>query len=163
MTANFLTFSTTVIRQATEMAQNDPDERLVYLACQHIFRGSRSQIRKPKSVKNLIQQNKPALTDILREYNIDRTCKVAKKLLEDQVFGSTYKAKSRFPELFDVSPTQSAEREASEAEAARDEANAIREISEREASREVITLSQAQLDDKKHDGVYLNEWNATMK
>jgi hypothetical protein len=34
-----------------------------------------------------------------------------------------------------VSPAQSAERETSEAEAARDEANAVREISEREASR----------------------------
>ena len=136
------------------MVQNDPDERLVYLACQHIFRGSHSQIRKRKSVKNLIQQNEPALADLLREYDIDTTCTVAKKLLEDEVFGSTSKAKIRWPELFDVSPTQSAEREASEAEAARDEANAIREISEREASREVISISQAQpgIKNREYDG-----------
>jgi hypothetical protein len=136
------------------MDPNDPDERLVYLACQHIFRGSHSQVRKRKTVKNLIQENERALTDILRQYNIDRTCKVAKKLLEDKVFGSTYRAKIRFPELFDVSPTQSAEREASEAEAARDEANAVREVSERDASRDVAIISQAQPDnkDRVHDG-----------
>lgn len=92
---------------------------------------------------SLLQQNKPTLTDILREHNIDRTCNVAKRLLEDQVFYSTLRAKIRFPELFDVSPAQSAEREASEAEAARDEARAVREISERETSREVAIQSQA--------------------
>jgi hypothetical protein len=126
-----------------EMAQRDPDERLVYLACQHIFRGSNSQVRKRKHVMNLLQQNKPTLTDILREHSIDRTCDVAKKLLDAQVFYSALRAKIRFPELFDVSPAQSAEREASEAEAARDEAKAVREISERETSREVAIQSQA--------------------
>ncbi|KAJ6101903.1 hypothetical protein N7486_004330 [Penicillium sp. IBT 16267x] len=107
------------------MAENDPGERLVYLACQHIFRGSNSQVRKLKTVKGLIEQNKIALADILREYNIERTSNVAKKLLENRVFDSTLKAKIPFPELFDVSPTQSAEREASEAEAARYEANTV--------------------------------------
>lgn len=124
------------------MAQRDPDERLVYLACQHIFRGSNSQVRKRKDVMSLLQQNKPTLTDILREHNIDRMCNVAKRLLDDQVFHSTLRAKIRFPELFDVSPAQSAEREASEAEAARDEAKAVREISERETPREVTIQSQ---------------------
>lgn len=71
-----------------------------------------------KTVKGLIEQNKIAPADILREYNVDRTSNVAKKLLENQVFDSTLKAKIRFLELFDVSPTQSAKREASEAEAA---------------------------------------------
>jgi hypothetical protein len=126
-----------------EMAQRDPDERLVYLACQHIFRGSNSQVQKRKHVMSLLKQNKPTLTNILREHNIDRTCNVAKRLLEDQVFYSTLRAKIRFPELFDVSPAQSAEREASEAEAARDEARAVRQISERETSREVASQFQA--------------------
>ncbi|KAL2845199.1 hypothetical protein BJY01DRAFT_235009 [Aspergillus pseudoustus] len=125
------------------MVQRDPDERLVYLACQPIFHGSNSHVRKRKTVMSLLQQNRPALTDILREHNIDRTCTVAKRLLEDEVFYSTLRAKIRFPELFDVSPAQSAEREASEAEAARDEAKAVREISERETSREITIRSQA--------------------
>ncbi|CAG8905968.1 unnamed protein product [Penicillium salamii] len=130
------------------MAQNDPDERLVYLACQHIFCGSHSHVRRLKVIRSLIQENKPSLADILREHNIDRTIKVVKKLLEDQVFDNTLKAKIRFPELFDVSPTQSAEREASEAEAARGEASTVREISEREISRDIAIVSQAQPDNE---------------
>lgn len=87
------------------MLQSDPDERLIYLACQHIFRGPNSQVRKLKTVKGLIRQNELSLTDVLREYDVDRTSSVAKKLLESQVSDSTLKAKIRFPELFDVSPT----------------------------------------------------------
>lgn len=124
--------------------QSDPDERLVYLACQHIFRGSNSLIRKRKTVKSLIQQNQPALSDILQQYNIDRTCNVVKRLLEDEVFHSTLRAKIRFPEMFDVSPAQSAEREASEVEAARDEENAVREIWKRESSGKATAQSQTQ-------------------
>lgn len=127
------------------MVQSDPDERLIYLACQHIFRGSNSQVRKLKAVKGLIKQNKLALADILREYDIDRTSSVAKKLLKSQVFDSTLKAKIRFPELFDVSLTQSAVREASEAEAARDEANTVREISDREATKDTVIISHTEL------------------
>ncbi|KAJ5248800.1 hypothetical protein N7468_000251 [Penicillium chermesinum] len=122
------------------MTQCDPDERLIYLACQHIFRGANSQVRKLKTVKALIKQHEIALTDILREHDINRTSTVAKKLLEKEVFDSTLKAKIRFPELFDVSPTQSAEREASEEEAARDEASTVREISDREASKETAII-----------------------
>ncbi|KAJ5169018.1 uncharacterized protein N7482_004612 [Penicillium canariense] len=131
------------------MAQNDPDERLVYLACQHIFRGSNSHVRKLKAVKGLIEQNRLALSDILREHDIDRTSTVAKKLLENRVFNSTLRARTRFPELFDVSPTQSAEREASEAEAARDEANTVQEISEREAPEEIEIVSYAAFNDER--------------
>ncbi|KAL3465037.1 hypothetical protein BJX64DRAFT_297794 [Aspergillus heterothallicus] len=126
------------------MAQSDPDERLVYLACQHIFRGPNSMVRKRKNVKSLLQQNQPALTDLLREYNIDRTCRVAKRLLDEQIFNSNLQAKIRFPELFDVSPAQNAEREASEAEAAREEANTLREISEKELSGDIIPKPQTQ-------------------
>ncbi|CAI7670743.1 unnamed protein product [Penicillium pancosmium] len=133
------------------MPQNDPDERLVYLACQHIFRGSNAQLRKRKSVMSVIQRNKSALTDILREHSIDRTCNVAKRLLEDQVFYSTLNAKVRFPELFDVSPTQSAEREASEAEAAREEANVVREISARDASASKVAIIPKAPSDRQED------------
>jgi hypothetical protein len=48
-------------------------------------------------------------------------------LLSQEIFSSTLKAKIRFPELFDLSPTQSSEKEASEAEAAKHEADAIQQ------------------------------------
>lgn len=115
------------------------------MACQHIFRGSNSQVRKLKTVKGLIKQNKTALADILREYDINRMSNVAKKLLESEVFDSTLKAKIRFPELFDVSPAQSAEREASEAVAAKDEAITVRGIYDKDASKETTVISPTEL------------------
>ncbi|KAL2828000.1 hypothetical protein BDW59DRAFT_171127 [Aspergillus cavernicola] len=90
------------------MVQSDPDERIAYLACQHIFHGSNSLVRKRKN-------------------------------------------------LFDISPALSTEQEASEAEAARDEANAIREISEREASREVTVKSQMQPANEGNEGINVSE------
>ncbi len=61
---------------------------------------------------------------------IDNVCNTAKALLQDEIFTSTLRAKIRFPEVFEVSPAQSAEREASEAEAARSDASAIRDAAE---------------------------------
>lgn len=124
------------------MGQENPDERLVYLACQHIFRGNASNIRKMKVIKGLIEEDKkPPLTDILRQYNINQTSTVAKKLLEEEIFGKNSKAKMRFPDLFHVSPTQSAKRQISEAEAAQGEASAVKKIPERE-SKHVVIVSQ---------------------
>jgi hypothetical protein len=97
---------------------------------------------------SLLQQNKPTLTDILREHNFDCTCNVAKRLLEDQIFYLVLRAKIRFPGLFDVSPAQNAERVASEAEAARDKARVVRKISERETSGKVALQSQTRPADE---------------
>ncbi|CAG8274082.1 unnamed protein product [Penicillium salamii] len=123
------------------MAENDPDEKLVYLACQQIFQGSNSQVRKLKTIKELIEQNKATLTAILREHNVQRTSNVAKKLLESRVFDSTSNAKRRFPELFDASPAQGPERDASEAQASRDEANTVKRITKREATEDMVIAS----------------------
>lgn len=114
------------------MARNPPDERLVYLALKDIFRGGDAQLRRAKKVRELIQkhQNRASVRDLIQAHNIDNVCNVAKVLLEHQVFESTLIAKIRFPEVFEVSPAQSAEREASEAEAAKTEADAIRDAAE---------------------------------
>jgi len=85
----------------------------------------------PKLIKQLIEQNKSALEGLIREYNVDTICHVAKILLEGQIFESTLNAKIRFPEVFDVSPAQSADREMSEADAARDEANMVRDLTQK--------------------------------
>lgn len=105
-----------------------PDERVVYLALKSIFKGQNAQVRKNKTVSKLIKQHKTqeSVANLLREYNFDIVCGLASTLLSAEIFDSTLKAKVRFPELFDPSPTQSAEKEASEAEAARYEADVIR-------------------------------------
>ena len=109
------------------MPKNPPDERLVYLALKNTFRGADAQLRKPKKIRELIlkRQNDIDVKDLIREHNIDNVCNVARSLLEQQIFESTLQAKIQFPEVFEVSPAQTAERSASEEEATRTEANAI--------------------------------------
>ena len=110
------------------MAKILPDERVVYLALKNTFKGADAQLRKAKKIREVIlrRQHNDDVRDLIREHNIDDVCNVARALLEQQIFESTLKAKTRFPEVFEVSPAQSAERSASEAEAARTEADAIR-------------------------------------
>ncbi|KAJ5532929.1 hypothetical protein N7494_009481 [Penicillium frequentans] len=141
------------------MRQENPDERLVYLACQHIFRGNASNIRKMKVIKGLIKEDKkPSLADILRQYNITQTSYVAQKLLEEEIFGNNSKAKTRFPDLFHVSPTQSAKRQISEAEAAQGEASAVKKIPERESKHIVIVPQPKPKDEanKEPDSRYIS-------
>ena len=118
------------------MTRNPPDERLVYLALKNTFRGADAQLRKSRKIRELIlkSQKNNDVKDLIKEHNIDNVCNAAKALLEEQIFESTLKAKIRFPEVFEVSPAQSAERSTSEAEAARNEANAIRVAAEGQRS-----------------------------
>jgi hypothetical protein len=126
------------------MTKHPPDERLVYLALKNIFKGADAQVRKAKKVRELIQkaQQNIDVRNLIREHSIDNVCNVAKALLEQQIFESTLKAKIRFPEVFEVSPAQSAERSASEAEAAKSEADAIRIAAEGQKCSEPLERSQ---------------------
>jgi len=105
-----------------------PDERVVYLALKNIFKGPNAEIRQGKAIRRLVKehQTREDLADLIREHEFDVVCASAKTLLCDEVFASTLKAKIRFPELFDLSPIENAERETSEAEAARQVADAIK-------------------------------------
>ena len=114
------------------MGKNQPDERLIYLALKNTFKGADAQVRKPKKIRELIQKQQQSrdVRDLVHAHNLDNVCNVAKVLLDQQIFESTLKAKTRFPEVFEVSPAQSAERSASEEEAARTEADAIKVAAE---------------------------------
>lgn len=114
------------------MAKHRPDERLVYLALRTVFMDADAQIRNAKKIRERIQKNQhlSAVQALIREYNIDNVCVVTKTLLEEEVYFSTLKAKIRFPEVFEVSPVQNAERTVSELEAARYEADAIKSVAE---------------------------------
>ena len=120
------------------MAQNSPDERLVYLALKNTFKGADALIRKPKKIRELIQKTRHNVDvrELIEQHSLDRVCDVAKLLLEKHIFESTLKAEARFPEVFEISPAQNAERSASEAEAAKSEADAIRSVVEGQNSSE---------------------------
>jgi hypothetical protein len=127
--------------------KNPPDERVVYLALKNVFKGNHAVIRQPKAIHKLVTKHKhhTEVIDLVREHDMDTVCNVARILLTEQIFESTLKAKLRFPEVFDVSPAQSAEREASEAEAARNEANAIKDAVQghQDSTREVNQSEEA--------------------
>lgn len=109
--------------------EGSPDDREVYMIFNNIFQGQDSQIRKPASIKRLVtkHQEEPQVAQLLEQYSAPIIYDKLKTLLGDQVFESTLKAKEEFPELFEVSRAQSAERAISEAEAAADHAKAVEE------------------------------------
>lgn len=114
------------------MAKFPPDERTVYLAFKNVFKGPDVQPQSDKKIKKKIRKHENQSDEIralVHEHNIDNVGNSVKALLDDDIFASTLKAKMRFPELFDVSPAQSAERAASEAEAVRTELDAMRDMS----------------------------------
>ena len=104
-----------------------PDARVVYLALKNVFTAQMAEVRQPKVISKAIKNHEAQdpVADLLREHSFDMICTSARDLLQGGVFASTLKAKIRFPELFDLSPVQSAEKDASEAEAAKHEAEAV--------------------------------------
>lgn len=109
---------------------NKPDDRVVYLTLKNIFMGSVAEVRKLAAIRKVVRQerNRSDVQSLISAYGFETICASARALLHDKIFESTLRAKMRFPEVFDVSPTQSAEREAEEAEAVRCEANAISQV-----------------------------------
>ncbi len=126
------------------MAKNQPDERLVYLALNGVFKGENSKVRNLKPIRKLITNHKSQLEirNLIEEYNLEILCNVAKTLLEQQIFESTLKAKIQFPEVFEVSPSQSAERAISEKEAVRSEQVAIESVTRGQQDGEHATLEE---------------------
>ena len=108
--------------------QRSPDGRLVYLHCSSIFRGANAQVRKLKKIVQLLQQHKASIEILTREFSLPAIAAVVKELLEDQIFESLSRARLRYPELFQPSETREAEREASETEVIRMEAEAAQDI-----------------------------------
>ncbi|PVI05338.1 hypothetical protein DM02DRAFT_686219 [Periconia macrospinosa] len=109
------------------MADAPPDERAVYLAFHGVLTKEERKYRKLTTIRRCIAGyiTRSNVKFLVHEHGLDDLSKVVKRLLIDGVFDSTIKAKSRFPEAFEVSPTQIAERAMSELEASKAEAAAI--------------------------------------
>ncbi|KAK4691661.1 hypothetical protein P7C71_g5383, partial [Lecanoromycetidae sp. Uapishka_2] len=108
--------------------QPSPDGRLVYLHCSSIFSGANAQIRRAKKISQLLQKHKASIKILTKEFTLPVIAAAAKELLEEQIFESLPRAKLRYPELFQQSETQEAERAASEAEVIRIEAEAAQDL-----------------------------------
>ena len=108
--------------------QRSPDGRLVYLHCSSIFSGANAHVRRVKKVSQLLEKHKASIKILTKEFTLPAVAAVAKELLEEQIFESLPRAKLRYPELFQPSETQEAERAASEAEVIRIEAEAAQAV-----------------------------------
>lgn len=129
--------------------QLSPDGRLVYLHCSSIFYGANALVRRERKVSQLLEKHKASIKILTKEFTLPAIAAVAKELLEKRVFESLPRAKLRFPELFQTSLTQEAEREASEAEVIRVEAEKAQGIglkSDEEKENECLNIEQGKLE-----------------
>jgi hypothetical protein len=90
-----------------------------------LFSGQYASLRKLKSIRRRLQENRNSIGVLAMQYQIDSIAAVAKVLLENRVFESTSIAQQHFPELFEISIDRASEKAASEAEAARSEVKAV--------------------------------------
>ncbi|KAK1675199.1 hypothetical protein BDP55DRAFT_159999 [Colletotrichum godetiae] len=114
------------------MSYNKADLERVYSTCRAIFSGVDAQLRKKKKVKEVLIKNRVAVRSLFLNYGEEKTTLMAQQLLETRVFESDLRAKVMFPNLFQSTPQQDAEREASEADAVRSVANALDYMSQSE-------------------------------
>ena len=108
--------------------QRSPDGRLVYLHCASIFSGANGQVRRVKKVSQLLEKHKTSIKILTNEFTLPAIAAITKELLDEQIFESLPRAKLRYPELFQLTETQEAERAASVAEVVRIEAEAAQDI-----------------------------------
>lgn len=96
-----------------------PDPSRVYTDCRSIFVGAGALFRKSSSIRNLLQKHRNSITSLLREFSLEAICLVAQNLLRERIFEFPAKAKLRFPELFQITSTETPK------EAALDKANRL--------------------------------------
>nr|XP_036587734.1 ubiquinol-cytochrome-c reductase cytochrome c1 [Colletotrichum truncatum]KAF6798676.1 ubiquinol-cytochrome-c reductase cytochrome c1 [Colletotrichum truncatum] len=131
------------------MAYTLEEGQRVYQTCRAIFSGDAALFRKPKKVRETLISNKDSLKAIFEELGETRLVEIARHLLEHRIFASELRAKVAFPDVFRTSTQREAEREASEADAARSVAEYLEDISSPEGKLEealAITSEDADLE-----------------
>jgi len=112
------------------------DEKRVFLAYRAIFDGNNAQIRQSKAILKVVSQHRKSSQSILKDLGEQHVLCTLKKLLERKIFQSEVKAKLAFPDLFTTSLAQDVQHNASEADAARTEAEALEDIASLEGDRD---------------------------
>lgn len=126
---------------------SDELQEEVFLTCRTLFAGPNAQLRRPKKVREVLQQHRHKILPLVNKHGLDNIADGARHLLEKGVFESNLRAKIQFPELFQLTPARGAQRTASENEAARSEAEALaeaepiqgEEVEDREPLNEILT------------------------
>lgn len=103
-------------------------EQRVFLAYRAAFEGSNALIRQQKAIQRLVSKHRESAKTLLQSLGEKQVIETLKTLLERKVFQSELEAKLAFPELFAISPSQNVQHIASEADAARSEAEALDDV-----------------------------------
>lgn len=103
-------------------------EQRIFLAYRAVFEGNNAQIRQAKAIKKLVSTHRQSARTLLQSLGEKQVIDTLKALLERKVFQSELEAKLAFPNLFTISPSQSVQHIASEADAARSEAEALDDV-----------------------------------
>lgn len=107
---------------------NMENEQRVFLAYRAIFEGNNAQIRQPKAILKVLANNRQFTRTLLKSLGEKHVVDTLKSLLERKVFQSELEAKLAFPDLFTTSLAQDVQHNASEADAARSEAEALEDV-----------------------------------
>ncbi|KAK1489674.1 hypothetical protein CTAM01_11113 [Colletotrichum tamarilloi] len=124
------------------MAYKNEDLERVYCTCRAIFSGNDALLRKKKKVKEALIKNTTTVKPLFLSFGEEKTILMSQHLLKYRVFRSDVTAKVMFPSLFQSTPQQDADREASEADAVRSVANALDEMSQSEGENDDDELDQ---------------------
>ncbi|GJC79767.1 hypothetical protein ColLi_02605 [Colletotrichum liriopes] len=114
------------------MAHTTREHQQVYRMCRALFSGDGAQLRQKKPVRKVLVNNKNSLQPLFQGMGEEKLIKTVQFLLENRVFESELRAMAMFPDLFRTSPQRDAQREASEADAAKSVANALVDITQSE-------------------------------
>ncbi|MCJ1247646.1 hypothetical protein MMC30_004861 [Trapelia coarctata] len=113
-------------------------EKRIFLAYRAIFDANNAQIRQNKAIQRVVSQHRTSSRSLLQGLGEKHVLRTLKSLLERGVFGSEFEARRAFPDLFTTSPAQDVQHNASEADAARSEAEALEDIASLEGDRDEI-------------------------
>jgi hypothetical protein len=87
------------------MANPPLTETLVYSTLKHIFTGDPIPPSTLKTIRKRIEKFRDAkIGALIEKHGVESIAKVAKVLVDDQIFQSTAKAKLRFPDIVHVLP-----------------------------------------------------------
>ncbi|KAL1792917.1 hypothetical protein ACET3X_009424 [Alternaria dauci] len=110
------------------MAKPALTEKLVYLALKDVFRGDGVQPSTPEEIRKKIEKHKSEsrIGALIQNHGMESVCKVAQDLLKYQIFVSMAKAEVRFPDVFEVLPTQVEQQTTAAANTATSSATVVR-------------------------------------
>ncbi|KAK1530180.1 uncharacterized protein CCOS01_05283 [Colletotrichum costaricense] len=94
------------------------EQQDVYRMCRALFKGKSKKLKKTR-IREILIENQSALHHLFTSYGEIRLTAMIQSLLKAGAFESDRRAQAMFPELFQTTPQQDAQREASEADAAK--------------------------------------------